>query len=92
MRNWAEDSKHENGNYECLCVYCKQSFIGHKRRVVCKACSDVTEFELAWKKCNDLWEAAGKPLPYLAPEYLKAREEFASLIKKQKEMVSCALE
>jgi hypothetical protein len=38
-RNWTEDAAHENGNYECLCCECDQPFIGHKRRVVCKACS-----------------------------------------------------
>lgn len=31
----------ENENYECLCVECRQPFIGHKRRVICKACSDL---------------------------------------------------
>ncbi len=40
-RNWAEDSSHENGNYECLCCECGQPFIGHKRRVICKACSSL---------------------------------------------------
>ena len=39
-RNWIDDFKHENGNYNCICVFCKQDFIGHKRRVVCKVCSD----------------------------------------------------
>lgn len=38
-RNWTEDFGHENGNYECHCVECKQSFVGHKRRVLCKVCS-----------------------------------------------------
>lgn len=37
-RDWAEDFAHENGNYECSCVFCEQSFTGHKRRTVCKAC------------------------------------------------------
>lgn len=38
-RNWTEDASHENGNYECICAACGQHFTGHKRRVVCKACS-----------------------------------------------------
>lgn len=38
-RDWTEDSPHENGNYQCQCVTCKQSFIGHKRRVQCKLCA-----------------------------------------------------
>jgi hypothetical protein len=39
-RNWTEDASHENGNYQCgPCVECGHTFIGHKRRVVCRACS-----------------------------------------------------
>jgi hypothetical protein len=38
-RNWTEDAAHENGNYECRCVECGNSFIGHKRRVLCRLCS-----------------------------------------------------
>jgi hypothetical protein len=37
-RDWREDFSHENGNYQCRCVTCEQSFIGHKRRVLCKLC------------------------------------------------------
>lgn len=40
-RNWREDASHENGNYECFCTDCEQPFIGHKRRVTCKACSEI---------------------------------------------------
>jgi hypothetical protein len=39
-RNWVQDFKHENGNYWNECMFCKKSFVGHKRRVVCKVCSD----------------------------------------------------
>lgn len=38
-RNWPEDFSHENGMYENLCCLCKRSFLGHKRRVVCKSCA-----------------------------------------------------
>ncbi len=38
-RNWTEDAPHENGKYQCTCVFCKETFIGHKRRVVCKVCA-----------------------------------------------------
>ncbi|MEO1830003.1 MAG: hypothetical protein ABGX82_14425 [Pseudomonas sp.] len=38
-RNWPEDAEHENGEYFCRCAHCGNQFIGHKRRVVCKACS-----------------------------------------------------
>lgn len=38
-RSWLEDLKHENGNYECICRNCNKTFIGHKRRQICKICS-----------------------------------------------------
>ena len=37
-RDWTEDAPHENGNYLCHCCLCHETFTGHKRRVVCKAC------------------------------------------------------
>jgi hypothetical protein len=39
-RSWPEDYPHENGNYPNICVYCKQTFIGHKRRAICKLCNN----------------------------------------------------
>ena len=39
-RNWVEDYKHENGKYLCMCYQCNRKFYGHKRRVMCKECSD----------------------------------------------------
>lgn len=39
VRDWTEDFSHENGNYHNRCVSCDHSFLGHKRRVVCRACS-----------------------------------------------------
>jgi len=41
-RDWTEDAAHENGNYQCLCSTCGNTFIGHKRRVTCKACAAAT--------------------------------------------------
>lgn len=38
--DWPEDAAHENGNYQCQCCECGKVFIGHKRRVVCKACAN----------------------------------------------------
>lgn len=38
-RNWPEDAAHENGNYLNRCVACKQTFVGHKRRAVCRECN-----------------------------------------------------
>ena len=37
-RSWIDDFKFENGNYYNSCVFCKELFIGHKRRVVCREC------------------------------------------------------
>ncbi len=41
QRDWLEDASFENGNYESRCVECEQPFIGYKRRVLCKACSEL---------------------------------------------------
>jgi hypothetical protein len=38
-RDWAEDASYENANYQCRCADCGSFFIGHKRRVVCRACT-----------------------------------------------------
>lgn len=38
-RDWTEDFSHENGNYSCQCCQCNQTFVGHKRMVVCKLCA-----------------------------------------------------
>ena len=37
--DWPEDFGHENGRYQCRCMFCGLSFIGHKRRVACKKCA-----------------------------------------------------
>ena len=39
-RDWQEDFKHENGNYQNECSQCHKWFMGHKRRVICKACTN----------------------------------------------------
>ncbi len=44
-RDYPEDFPHENGNYLNKCCVCKNSFAGHKRRVVCKVCSEASERE-----------------------------------------------
>ena len=38
-KNWTEDFTHENGQYSCWCSRCRSSFIGHKRRILCKECA-----------------------------------------------------
>jgi len=43
-RSWKEDFDHENGRYMNKCCVCKENFIGHKRRVVCKKCKSKTSF------------------------------------------------
>jgi hypothetical protein len=45
VKNWTEDFSHENGNYVNNCIKCKHKFMGHKRRVVCKECSEPKEEE-----------------------------------------------
>ena len=40
LHDWPDDFVHENGNYECKCCSCDEHFLGHKRRVICRACSE----------------------------------------------------
>jgi len=51
--DWTEDAKHENGNYGCRCAICGRSFIGHKRRVVCKLC-DTLHVKIKTALCLDM--------------------------------------
>lgn len=32
----------KNDNYQCICVLCSKTFIGHKREVTCSACKTYT--------------------------------------------------
>ena len=49
-RDWPEDFEDENGNYECKCLDCDNTFFGHKRRTVCKECYDNYIIELAFRR------------------------------------------
>lgn len=53
-RDWSEDFPYENGNYQNRCVECKEIFIGHKRRVVCKKCQSEYEEKLAQRTHREL--------------------------------------
>lgn len=55
-RDWLEDFTHENGNYECACCICKNSFVGHKRRVVCKSCALVNPINNDWSIVVGDWK------------------------------------
>ena len=46
FRDWPEDFEHENGNYTSRCIGCKETFRGHKRRILCKLCEN-TELDSA---------------------------------------------
>lgn len=37
--DWTEDAHYENGQYMNRCAICGGTFVGHKRRVVCRHCS-----------------------------------------------------
>lgn len=39
-QSYQEDYAHENGNYLNTCILCKEHFLGHKRRVCCKVCTE----------------------------------------------------
>lgn len=53
-RNWTEDFSHENGNYTNHCCKCHNTFTGHKRRVICKVCSSVSDKPTFWESLCEL--------------------------------------
>ena len=40
IKNWNDDYEGIVGGYVSKCVRCEESFLGHKRRFVCKECYD----------------------------------------------------
>jgi len=50
-RDWSEDASDENGNYLSHCSSCGLTFIGHKRRYICRKCQSE----------HDAWWAAMSP-------------------------------
>ena len=45
--DWPEDASHENGDYTNDCIECKTTFLGNKRRHVCRKCAEAA---------SDLWD------------------------------------
>lgn len=45
--SWKEDYPDENGKHHHTCQQCGAQFIGHKRRMICKVCSDRAQSERA---------------------------------------------
>lgn len=45
--DWPEDAGQENGAYSCICADCGRMFVGHKRRVTCRACATRPKTPLA---------------------------------------------
>lgn len=64
LRSWPEDFAHENGRYRNICYRCRESFIGHKRRVVCRECVDGSKDP--WNRWPDRHpEESGQYLCYI---------------------------
>ena len=38
-RDWPSEFSDENGCYTNLCLECRETFMGYKRRVVCRICA-----------------------------------------------------
>lgn len=49
-RDFPEDYRHENGQYFNLCVRCQWHFVGHKRRVLCRECSEIPWYVRLWRR------------------------------------------
>lgn len=72
-RDWPEDANLENGNYANICCHCSEQFAGHKRRVVCKQCSEIDRLTAENERLRLLIQAALDPFhntPYASPEAL----------------------
>lgn len=41
--DFPEDFEHENGMYQNRCLYCKEIFVGYKRRLTCKVCETIAK-------------------------------------------------
>lgn len=37
-KDWIEDFSLPEGKFAHLCIFCREGFVGHKRRVACKQC------------------------------------------------------
>jgi hypothetical protein len=45
--DWTEDAGHENGNYQNKCLNCGCTFVGLKRRVLCRVCHETPTHSVA---------------------------------------------
>lgn len=58
-RDWPDDFPDENGKYMHKCFQCDSEFIGHKHRLICRACDDANKRK--WDAMtNEEREAASK--------------------------------
>lgn len=62
-RNWPEDFSHENGNYVNHCCVCHLQFMGHKRRVACRKCTEHPPEQPANEKQHELTEIRSASIP-----------------------------
>lgn len=79
--DWAEDFSHENGKYQCECHLCHVPFIGHKRRVLCKACfynypDEPFQACEGYDEINDIVEKWNADCRSLSEEENKSLDEF----------------
>ncbi|MEN9316092.1 MAG: hypothetical protein RIS35_2485 [Pseudomonadota bacterium] len=56
-RDWPGDATLENGNYFNLCVHCDRTFVGYKRRTVCRECATGLEREKFEQAAHAFFEA-----------------------------------
>lgn len=52
-RNWPDDYKYENGNYQNKCGKCSNHFLGNKHRVRCRVCTEENVRERILKLIQD---------------------------------------
>jgi uncharacterized small protein (DUF1192 family) len=72
--DWVQDFDHENGQYTCRCLDCDNRFMGHKRRIICRMCSNeprpVTDeaVQLLGEVLHSGTGPCGSPVPELGDE------------------------
>lgn len=71
-RDWSEDFPHGNGMYKNPCYSCKKTFIGHRRREICKLCYNPVEVKI--KSDNDKMETLIQKLMDVAEEIETLRQ------------------
>lgn len=82
--DWPDDFSHENGNYNCHCVDCGKTFVGHKRRVQCKLCAEKTSSQRQSDTPDTDAQSAGWWNHPGLPSFCAVNIDFARTLERQR--------